>query len=396
MVVISSFRLEVNRRIDVSAIFWHDGSVKASYFDPAKSPFSLWIVLLPTLVFSVAARRAAAQTAELPTLTSVRQVREVTPEQAAKRYPVRLRGVVTFCEASYDMGMFIHDATGGIYVKLNEGTINLNAGDDVEIEGRSGPGDFVPVVRLERVKVLGRAALPDPDRVTYEQLATGSEDGQWVELRGVVRSIVPSVRGHMLVDLLTDGQRLSALVTRFDPADAEKLIAATVRVRGVCRTSFNNRRQMRAPVLSVTSSDDLTMETPAAGGTVEVPLARLFQFNSQGYYGRRVRVQGVVTAQKGTSLFIQDQGEGLSIKTPQTNLFFPGDLVVVAGFPTVGQYLPVLEDAMVQRLGHRSPPPPINARINQLMSEDYDGALVRLRGRLMNRALRGDEQVLVL
>ena len=89
----------------------------------------------------------------------------------------------------------------------------------------------------------------------------------------------------MLVDLLTDGQRLSALVTRINPADAEKLIAATVRVRGVCRTSFNTRRQMRAPFLSVTSSDDIIVEKPAPEGTVDVPLNRLFQFKSEGYYG---------------------------------------------------------------------------------------------------------------
>jgi signal transduction histidine kinase len=391
------FRLEAHRRIEVCATFWHDGRVKAKYLEAAQSPFSLWVLLLPSLVLAVAARRAAAgETPELPTLTTVRQIREVTPEQAAKRYPAHLRGVVTFCEATYDWGMFIHDATGGIFVKLGEGTNNFKAGDEVEIEGRSGPGDFVPVVLAERIQVLGRAALPDPDRVTYEQVASGTEDSQWVELRGVVRSIVPSVREHMLIDLLSDGQRLSALVTRCDAAEAEKLIAATVRVRGVCRTSFNNRRQIRAPFLSVTSSDDITVETPAAGRTVEVPLSKLFQFKSEGYYGRRVRVQGVVTEQKASSLFIQEKGEGLTVKTHQTNLFIPGDVVAVTGFPAVGQYVPVLEDAVVQRLGHGAPPQPINATINQVMSDDYDGGLVRLRGRLMNRAQRGDEQVLVL
>ncbi len=389
--------MEAHRRIEVPSVLWHDGRVKAKHLEAAQSPLSLWAFLLPSLVFSVAAKGAAAgETPELPTLTTVRQIREVTPEQAAKQYPVHLRGVVTFCEATYDWGMFIHDATGGIFVKLGEGTNDFSAGDEVEVKGRSGPGDFVPVVLVEQVKVVGRAALPEPNRVTYEQVASGTEDSQWVELRGVVRSIVPSVRGHMLIDLLSDGQRLSALVTRCDSAEAEKFIAATVRVRGVCRTSFNNRRQMRAPFLSVTSSDDITVETPAAGGTVEVPLTKLFQFKSEGYYGRRVRVQGVVTEQKQSSLFIQEQGEGLTIKTHQTNLFIPGDLVAVTGFPAVGQYVPVLEDALVQRLGHGAPPPPINATINQLMSDDYDGALVRLRGRLMNRAQRGEEQVLVL
>jgi signal transduction histidine kinase len=186
------------------------------------------------------------------------------------------------------------------------------------------------------------------------------------------------------------------LVTHFDAADPEKLIAATVRVRGVCRTRFNNRRQMRAPFLSVTSSEDITVTTPAPGEVVEVPLRQLFQFNPAGYYGRRVRVQGAVTAQKGSSLFIQDQGEGLAIKTHQTNVFSPGDVVSVTGFPRVGQYSPELEDAIVRRQGRGAPPRPLNVRIDQLLSEDYDGELVRLTGRLMNRVQRGDEQVMVL
>lgn len=357
--------------------------------------FPLFVVLLPGLVLSVTARRAAAAPDPVP-LSPFRQLREVSPEQAAKRLPVRLRGVITFCDARVDLGLFVHDSTGSIYVKLGEGTNNINAGDEVEIEGRSAAGDFVPMVNAERVTIVGRGALPAPNRVTYEQLASGNEDSQWVELQGTIRSVVPAAQGHTLIDLLTDSQRLSVLVTHFDAADPEKLIAATVRVRGVCRTRFNNRRQMRAPFLSVTGSEDITVTTPAPGEVVEVPLRQLFQFNPAGYYGRRVRVQGAVTAQKGSSLFIQDQGEGLSIKTHQTNVFSPGDVVSVTGFPRVGQYSPELEDAIVRRQGRGAPPRPLNVRIDQLLSEDYDGELVRLRGRLMNRVQRGDEQVMVL
>jgi signal transduction histidine kinase len=388
-----SFRLVVHPRIDVPEVVWHDGSMNACP-GTGNGPFSRWVVLLPSLVFFVQAKGAEAETAELPTLTSVRQVREVTPEQAARGFPVRLRGVVTFCEATYDLGMFIHDRSGGIYVRLGEGTNQFHTGEEVEVQGRSGPGDFLPVVLADQVKVLGRLPLPNPERVTYNQLASGAEDSQWVEVVGEARSVVPSVRGHVLIDLLIDGQRLSALVTQFDPAKTEPFIAATVRVRGVCRTSFNKRRQMRAPFLSVTSSDDIVLEKPARGEVVEVPLTKLFQ--SGGYYGAPVRVKGVVTAQRAGLLFVQEQGEGLKVKTAQTNLFLPGDIVAVTGFPAVGQYMPVLEDALVQRLGQGASPPPARLRVDQLMAEDYDGNLVCLRGRLINRMHRDEEQVLVL
>jgi signal transduction histidine kinase len=369
--------------------------VNTFYFRAAKGLSSLVTVLLTVFLFSGPAGRADTAPERVP-LSPVRQLREVSPQQAAKRSPVRLRGVVTFCDARVDLGLFVHDSTGSIYVKLGEGTNNINAGDTVEIEGRSGAGDFVPVVNSERVTILGHGELPAPALVTYEQLATGNEDSQWVELRGTVRAVVPAAQGHTLIDLLTGGQRLSVLVTHFNAADPEKLIDASVQVRGVVRTRFNNRRQMRASFLSVTSSEDITVTTPAPGEVVDLPLRQLFQFNAPGYYGRRVRVQGVVAVQKGSSLFIQDQGDGLSIKTHQTNVYIPGDVVSVTGFPRVGQYSPELEDALVRRLGHREPPAPVGVKISQLLSEDYDGELVRLKGRLMNHVQRGDEEVMVL
>ena len=383
----------VRWQIEVSPVCWQDERVKARV-KPSSS--SLWMLLLPGLVLAVGASKAKGEagTAILPTLISVRQVREVTPEQAARGFPVRLRGVVTFCEATYDHGMFLHDSSGGIYVKLGAGTNQFQSGEEVEVRGRSGPGDFLPVVLANELKVLGQRPLPNPQRVTYNQLASGAEDSQWVEAVGEVRSVVPSVRGHVLIELLIDGQRLSALVTQFDAAKTEEFIAATVRVRGVCRTSFNKRRQMRAPFLSVTSSDDIIREKPASGEVEEVPLNKLFQ--SGGYYGTPVRVKGVVSAQRAGLLFLQEQGEGLKVKTSQTNTFVPGDIVVVTGFPAVGQYMPALEDALVQRLGHGASPAAARLRIDQLLAEDYDGALVCLRGRLINRMHRDDEQVLVL
>jgi signal transduction histidine kinase len=328
-------------------------------------------------------------------LTSARQVREISPEQAAQGYPAHLRGVITFCDAKADVGLFLQDGPTGIYVKLGEGT-NLNAGDKVEIEGPTKAGDYVPMVYAEHVRVLGRSALPTAERLGYEQLASGKEDGQWVEVQGVVRSVVQGTKDRTRLDLLLNGQRLSALVGHLDATKAQELVCATVRVQGVCRTRFNRKRQLRAPYLSVTGPSNIVIDVPAPSEIAQVPLASLLQFNSEGYFGRRVKVQGVVTEQKENSLFIQDHGASLYVKCGQANPVSPGDVVQVVGFPVLGQYAPVLEDATFRVIGHRSQPAPLPVRIDQLPSEDYDTVLVRLRGRLINRIQRADEQILVL
>jgi signal transduction histidine kinase len=328
-------------------------------------------------------------------LTSIRQVREISPEQAAQGYPAHLRGVVTFCDSKADLGLFLQDGPTGIYVKLGEGT-NVNAGDKLEIEGPTQPGDYVPMVYANRVRLLGRATLPKADPLGYEELASGKEDCQWVEVQGVVRSVVPGPKDRTRLDLMLNGQRLSALVGHLDAAKAQELVCATVRLQGVCRTRFNRKRQLRAPYLSVTGPSNIVIEVPAPGEIAQVPLASLLQFNSEGSYGRRVKVQGVVTEQKENSLFIQDGGASLYVKCGQADPVSPGDVVQVVGFPVLGQYAPVLEDATFRVVGHKAQPVPLQARIDQLPSEDYDTVLVRLRGKLINRIERADEQILVL
>jgi signal transduction histidine kinase len=390
MVAPDTSRLQAHRRIAVSEVIWHDAGVNKLYVNPQGSAVPVFLILLSSLVCF----RAGAA-GELPRLTSVRQVREISPEQAAQGYPVRLRGVVTFCNAWADVGMFLQDDTAGVYIKLGEGT-NLSAGDKVEIEGSTAPGDYVPMVLVENMRVLGRAALPAAGHLTYEQLASGKEDSQWVEVQGIVRSVIPGTKNRTRLDLMVNGQRLSALVGNLDMTKAEELISASVRLQGVCRTRYNRRRQLRAPYLSVTSLSNIVVEVPPPSEIAEVPLASLLQFNSEGYYGRRVKVQGVVTQQKENSLFIQDGRASLYVKSTQTNPVSPGDVVQVIGFPVLGQYAPVLEDAIFHVIGHQAEPAPAQVRIDQLPTDDYDTVLVRLRGRLINRLERGDEQILVL
>ncbi len=338
---------------------------------------------------------APAAPGEPSPFATVEQIREIAPEQADKHEAVRLRGVVTFSDWNADRGLFLQDQTAGIYIGLNtEG--NPPVGEEVEVDGTISAGDFVPMVMAQQIRRLGPQPLPEAHRDSYEQLATGKEDSQWVEVRGLVRSVIASTKDRTRVDLLVNGQRLSALVGRLDVTNAQRLICATVRVQGVCRTRFNRKRQLRAPFLSVSSADDIAVEVPAPGNPVEVPMASLLQFNSEGYYGRRVEVHGVVTEQKGNSLFIQDHGATLYVKSQQSTPVVPGDIVKVIGFPVLGQFAPVLEDSVFQIIGHEPPPAPVEVEIEQLLSEDYDRVLVRLRGRLMNRVDRTDERVLVL
>ena len=114
------------------------------------------------------------------------EVRALTPKEAARGYPVRLRGVVTYYDRAAP-DLFVQDGTAGIYVTCDQPPA-VERGQLVEVTGITGPGDFAPVVLHPQVRVLGPGELPKPPEVTFDTLVTGRLDSQWIEGEGVVKS----------------------------------------------------------------------------------------------------------------------------------------------------------------------------------------------------------------
>ena len=103
------------------------------------------------------------ETQGLPLLTSVRQVRELCPEQADRGYPVRLRGVLTFNDWYVS---FVQDAGGGIYVR----NFDLTEPAGTEVEGFSAQGRSLQIIvgQERRPCKWFKTKLKDPANSTNE------------------------------------------------------------------------------------------------------------------------------------------------------------------------------------------------------------------------------------
>lgn len=101
-----------------------------------------WRRLLPFVaVLQGAPMRCGAEPQTRPPLTSARQVRELSRAEAARGYPVRLRGGLTFHD--WDLS-FLQDATGGVYFRNTDPAVR--AGVEVEVEGITAAGRTLPIV----------------------------------------------------------------------------------------------------------------------------------------------------------------------------------------------------------------------------------------------------------
>ncbi len=174
------------------------------------------------------------------------------------------------------------------------------------------------------------------------------------------------------------------------------LIDARVRLRGVIGTRFNSNRQIVGLALFFGNLRDLTVLQPAAADpfSAEVsPIYQLLQYSPKGEPGHRQRVRGVVTMHRpGGDFYIEDATGGLQIQTDDASAK-TGDLVDAVGYAAPGEYSPVLQDAMIRRIGSGSLASIPTITPESALTGKFSNQLVTIDARLLshvaNSAVRG-------
>jgi signal transduction histidine kinase len=325
--------------------------------------FRLSFIILSLLCWA-SSGMSHAQSISSIILTNAVQVRSLDSKEAAHHLPVHLRGVVIGEAEPGGNGFAMQDETSGIYLSgSTQDVAQLHPGDEIEVIGNSDPGWFAPSVVVKTIHKLGVKPLPRPRKVALEDLLSGQFEAQWVELTGIVRLCEPSPNDpkKLRIELATGGGRL---VLRWNvPQAPAPLIDAKIRVCGVCYYLANQNRQLLSPMIAVPHDIPIQIEVPAPTDPFAEPLrplGNLMNFTQEGSYGHRVHVQGVVTRnQPGELLFIRDGALGLRVQTSQLGELQPGDKVEILGFPKLGNYSPMLEDAVFRKLSRGTPPLPV-------------------------------------
>ena len=353
------------------------------------------------VLFALMPLMGRAQTNQI--LTSAAQIRALTPEQAQQRIPVHLKAVVIFF--SQDLySCFVEDETAGIYLSYPPNNLwptPLEPGQTVEVTGVVIPGEYAPVVTVDHVTVTGRTELSSPQSVSYDQLASGTEDSQFVEIGGVVRSLWKfGATKFYQMEVATGAGRLLVFAQNLPVSRPDELLDSTVRVRGVCATMFNHKRQLFAVELMVPRQEDLQIETPASQNPFEVParsIGSLLQFRPHENYGHRVKVTGTVTLfVPGSKLYLQDGQDSALAETKSTEPLALGDIVEVLGFPSQGNYTPMLQDAVYRKIASAAPLAPVPVTTDDALTGNFDSELVQISARVIDRTRQGNEQFLLL
>jgi signal transduction histidine kinase/CheY-like chemotaxis protein len=350
---------------------------------------------------------------KLPVLTTMRQLHLLSPEEAKRSYPIHFIGVLTYFDPLWRF-MFIQDATGGVFTFIpNSGyqpgqnsreaspqNDEFEAGQLIEVNGQSGPGEFAPVVLNPQIRILRKTSLPVAPKLSLDELFSGLQDSNWVEAEGIVQTVTRD-REHASIGMVSGSRKFKATIPGYatQPLPAH-LIDAKVKIRGACGAVYNGNRQLIGIQIFVPGIDQISVQEVAHPDPFNLPVRAnksLLRFDPWERPGHRIRVQGIVTLQRPDgSFFIQDETSGLYVKTQQDTLLERGGRVDVIGFAAAGEFTPILEDASFQKIGSGASMVPVFLTAEGAFTGNFHSQLVQIEAKLIDRVKTSTEQVLTL
>lgn len=245
----------------------------------------------------------------------------------------RLRGVVTFCGDVLGRHYWtFQDRSGAALLTPRErsGLFAVKSGQMVEVVGYPGWHPASSVLYADNVFTLGPAALPTPIRHPAEYLHPRRGEGTWIELDGIVRSVLPG--GLLLVK--SRAETFTVAIADCQEASLDSFIDAEVRLRGAIVYPSESERLLLVPSLSL-----VELLVAARSDAFTGPIEELGSFNAEGLLSQsrhRVLVSGVVTYADQGLVYIQDGSGAARLETNASGGIEVGSTLLVSGFPDWG------------------------------------------------------------
>ena len=301
--------------------------------------FALIVALL-----GVAGTRAAERT-----LTTALEVRSLTPAEADRGLPVRLRGVVVFVESV--SAIFLQDDTSTTFFRLAPRQRLPLVGEEIEVTSTTRMGLYLPGLSDTTYRVLGRRELPPGIVALYDDLHFGRYHYQRVTVEGIVRSLHPfrqSNQDRAILRLAMGSRVIEVRVEK--PADgAPALVGHRVRVTGLAAGLINTpRRQLVQPYLRVLDWPEIVVVAPAppAADAPQISAEELLAFRVSGLGEQRIRIDGVVAATLADGqAFLRQGNMAFAVRLSRADVVAPGDRVSVVGFPSMDRFSASVVDA---------------------------------------------------
>ena len=210
----------------------------------------------------------------------------------------------------------------------------------------------------------------------------------------------PAERGVRVLSCIGIGGHFTIRAGAAEWNEPARLVDAEITARGFVITLCNTRKEVTGAQLSVTRQEDVVIEKPPPSNPFAAErraLGLLLPFSSKGYRPHRCVVTGTVTFVSPREFFIQNKDQAARVERWSGETIHVGDVVEVAAFVERNKLVASLHDALVRKISDGSVIEPVlttpelilrNDRDHswrgwESLPSDFDGRLVRMRGRVL-------------
>jgi diguanylate cyclase (GGDEF)-like protein len=365
------------------------------------TPMRLGYLRVVSAMLLLACAPLQAQSAR-KTLTSIAAVRHLSAAEAAKGLPVDVTGVVTYSNAA-ENDLFIEEGNGWIYVQPDKRYYSIAQGSRVEVKGTTGASYSTQIVATS-IQEIGKAPLPQPAFLSYQEAVKRENDCRYVTLQGIVRAAsYQTTAGSSLYLLrMEDGDKMvDAVMPDYPEFSPSRLLDATVRVTGALGGTFDvTNDRILGLRLNVNRSSAIRVVHAGDEGTAAqepMPLAELLKSNEVLRDRHRVFTSGVVTLyDPGEKLVVQDGDSSLLVETRQTDPVSIGRRVEVTGFATAVDGVAGLDSGQFSIVPGGTAVTPHAITFADAMTGLYDDKLVSIEGEVISQTRENHLDTIIL
>jgi hypothetical protein len=329
-------------------------------------------------------------------LRRIDEIRHLGGEGAAAGRPVEISGTVTWSQKGKPY-FFLQNLDGGIRVRYQPEKMDAPARDKyLKIDGVTYDSGFAPAVDLRHFQDLGTLSPPPVRDITFEQAATGSEDGQFVSLLGFYQRTESEGFVRRIHMATPDGEFVALLNSAFD---FKATPGSLFRIIGVCEASVDAADHQTSIEIHVLTYTDIDVLRAAPADPFALPLWPIKDLGqiSASREITRVHILGTVLySERGHLLYLQDGNAAILAISSDSQPLEPGDEIEAVGILGVEGVRPVLRDAVYRKRGSKAVVVATQVSDPSRVSVALDCHLVSIKGTLIETLLEPDGSHLTL
>lgn len=241
-----------------------------------------------------------------PPITRVSELVALNQARIPEPVPLELRATCLFADRAWG-SIWISDETGAHWVEATHSPPRLRAGDQLELRGRTLPGQANIDWAATRSVVLATNQFPEPRRLSENDLNLPAGGDIWTELAGIVRR-VSRFQGHFVVEFILGSRVCEATLPTHEPRE-DLVEECEIRCRGVLVPADHHAPAGVHLKLFVPESRFLTVTHPNLLRHFQLPLLARDP-PSPTHPGTRVHLRGLLTRQEPGLLWLKDTALG--------------------------------------------------------------------------------------